>query len=282
MEQKHYFKGWYFKCCTQTQTVACIPSYHRFHNTEVASLQIITDSRAFQIPCKTMSYREKPLLARMDNCTFSEHGLSLHLQTDTLSAHGALRFHQLTPLRYDIMGPFHFVPLMQCRHSVYSMRHRIDGTLTINGTVYRFHNGAGYMEGDSGCSFPKQYIWTHCFFKNGSLMLSVAHIPMLGGSFTGIIGVIMHDGKEQRIATYLGARVKEIGKNFVTVRQGQFELTAKLLAQNAHPLLAPNHGEMTRTIHESAACKAYYRCTYHGEVLCEFISNQASFEFEYP
>ncbi len=282
MEQNHFFKGWYFKCCTQTQTIACIPSYHRFHNTEAASLQIITESAAFQIPCKTMFYREKPLLARMGDCTFSESGMQVHIQTDTVSASGTLRFQQLSPLRSDIMGPFRFVPLMQCRHSVCSMRHRIDGALNINGIIYRFCNGTGYIEGDSGCSFPKRYIWTHCFYKNGSIMLSVADIPMLGGSFTGIIGVVLHNGKEYRIATYHGARVKEIGKNVVTVKQGAFALTAKLLTQNAHPLLAPNHGKMSRTIQESAACKAYYRFTYRGKILCEFISGQASFEFEYP
>lgn len=282
MEQKRYFEGWYFKCCTQAQTVAFIPSFHRYGDTETASLQIITDSAAFQIPCQSICYREKPLLARIGNSTFSEKGIKLHLKTDTVSARGTLQFNDLSPIRSDIMGPFRFVPFLQCRHSVFSMRHRIDGTLNINGIPYHFRNGAGYIEGDRGCSFPKRYIWTHCFFAHGAVMLSVADIPMLGGSFTGIIGVVMHDGKEYRIATYLGARVKEIGKDFVTVKQGQLELTAKRMSQNAHPLLAPNHGKMSRTIHESAACKAYYRCTYRGETLCEFISHQASFEFEYP
>lgn len=281
MEKKHYFKGWYFKCCTPTQTIAFIPSYHRYGDTQTASLQIITDNAAFQVPCRTLSVREKPLRIRADDCTFSENGIRLQLQTNTLSASGTLRFHSLSPIRSDIMGPFRFVPWMQCRHSVYSMRHRMDGTLIIDQTAYRFQNGTGYLEGDSGCSFPKRYIWTHCFFKNGSLMLSVADIPMLGGLFTGIIGVIQHNQTEYRMATYLGARVKEIGRNHVTVTQGDFALTAKLLTQNPHPLLAPNLGEMTRTIHESAACKAYYCFSHRGETLCEWISPRASFEFEY-
>ena len=112
-------------------------------------------------------------------------------------------------------------------------------------------------------------------------MLSVADIPMLGSHFTGIIGVILLNGREYRIATYLGASIKRIGENTVTVRQGAYELTAELLQRNAHPLFAPTNGDMSRTIHESASCKAYYRFAHKNEVLCDFISEKASFEFEY-
>lgn len=131
------------------------------------------------------------------------------------------------------------------------MGHRINGQLTINGQIYHFKNGMGYIEGDCGTSFPERYIWTQCSFPSGSLMLSVADIPLYVLHFTGIIGVVMLNGKEHRIATYLGARVQHIGRNTVTVRQGDYMLTAKLLAKNTHPLLAPNHGNMSRTIHES-------------------------------
>ena len=113
-------------------------------------------------------------------------------------------------------------------------------------------------------------------------MLSVADIPFLGTNFTGIIGAVMLGGKEYRIATYLGARAKEINKSAVTVKQGGFELTAKLLEKKSHPLFAPINGDMSRTIHESAACKAYYCFLHNGDVLCEFVSDKASFEFEYP
>ena len=112
-------------------------------------------------------------------------------------------------------------------------------------------------------------------------MLSVADIPLFGTHFTGIIGVVLLNGKEYRIATYLGARVKSIEKNGVTVRQGQFELSAEMLEDNAQPLFAPINGSMCRTIHESASCKAYYRFSYKDSVLCEFTGDKAGFEFEY-
>ncbi len=279
--QKNYFKGWYFKCSNAVQTIAFIPAFHRRDCRKTASLQIITDDAAFNIPFDSLEYREKPLDVHIEGSKFSEKGIRLNIRTNKLTAHGVLRFRNLTPLRYDIMGPFQFAPFMQCRHSVFSMGHRVDGQLTINGQAYHFQNGIGYIEGDCGTSFPERYIWTQCSFPEGSLMLSVADIPLYRLHFTGIIGVVIIDGTEYRIATYLGARVKHIGKNTVTVTQGDYVLTAKLLEKNAHPLLAPEQGSMSRTIHESASCKACYRFSCKGRTLCEFTSDRASFEFEY-
>ncbi len=281
MRNKGYFKGWYFKCCTENKTVAFIPAYHGTRHTQTASLQIITDSAAYNIPFNALQYREQPLHVTIGNCVFSEKRITLNLRNKEPKLEGTLRFGALAPIRYDIMGPFALVPFMQCRHSVYSMKHRIDGQITIGDQQFIFENGVGYIEGDSGSSFPKQYIWTQCCFEDGSLMLSVANIPFCGFHFTGVIGVVLLDGKEYRMATYLGARVSRIGDDMVVVRQGDFELVAKLLERNAQPLLAPTNGSMSRTIHESAACKAYYRFSHKGTVLCECVSDRAGFEFEY-
>lgn len=280
MPKNEYFKGWYFKCSGEKQTAAFIPSFH-FSGKKSSFLQIITDDKAFCLSFPKMIYREKPLFVKIGNSVFSEEGIKLDIRTDNLTAQGALRFGELAPIRYDIMGPFKFVPFMQCRHSIYSMSHRIDGRITINGKLYVFHDSAGYIEGDCGTSFPKRYVWTQCHFANGSLMLSVADIPIFGFGFTGIIGIVMLNGKEHRIATYLGARLKNIGKNSISVSQSGYELTAKLIRKNAHPLSAPVNGKMNRTIHESASCTAFYRFSYKGTIICEFTSDRASFEFEY-
>lgn len=279
--KKEYFKGWYFKCSNNNQTIAFIPAFHISHGRKTASLQMITDNSVHCIQFPDLKYCENPLHVQIGNCIFSEKGIQLNIKTNQLTVKGILKFNEITPIQYDIMGAFQFVPFMQCRHSVYSMKHQINGKITMNGQMFSFQNGIGYMEGDCGMSFPETYIWTQCHFNNGSLMLSVADIPIFGFRFTGIIGVIMSNGKEYRIATYLGAKVRYIGENTVTVQQGDFRLTAKLLEKNAHPLSAPINGQMCRTIHESASCKAYYRFSYKDQIICEFMSDRASFEFEY-
>ncbi len=281
MFNQNYFKGWYFKCCAIEKTISFIPAYHQNKNNKTASLQIITDDSTFNISFCDLQYHENPLHIQIGESIFSEKAINLNIRTKEISVQGALKFSRLCPIQYDIMGPFKFVPFMQCRHSIFSMKHQTNGQIMLNGQQYIFKNGIGYIEGDCGISFPERYVWTQCHFKNGSLMLSVADIPFLWINFTGIIGVVLLNGKEYRIATYLGAKVKYIGKNTVTVQQGDFHLTAKLLEKNAHPLYAPDNGKMNRTIHESASCKAYYRFSYQKQILCEFVSNRASFEFEY-
>lgn len=112
-------------------------------------------------------------------------------------------------------------------------------------------------------------------------MLSVADIPMAGIRFTGIIGVILWQGKEYRIATYLGARAIKIQNKMVRVTQGRLELEVRLLEESGHPLKAPSKGDMVRTIHEGVSCRAYYRFSKEGCTLFSFETDRASFEFEY-
>ena len=142
-------------------------------------------------------------------------------------------------------------------------------------------DGTGYIEGDRGESFPREYLWTHCNYEENSIMLSVAEIPMLGRSFTGIIGFVYLKGKEYRIATYLGAKVVKMGNNFVEIKQGRFKLTAKLMKENSHKLNAPVGGCMSRLIKESVACEAEYSFSVSDKQILDFTTSNASFEYEY-
>jgi len=276
------FYGWYLKCQSDTQTLAVIPAVHQAGNKRTCSIQIITETDTWIIPFCGDVFCKKRKYLRIGNNQFSKQGIRLAMQTQEITLKGKLRFGPLLPLKYDIMGPFALVPFMECRHSVYSMQHLVNGTVSINGKKYLFENACGYWEGDRGCSFPKEYIWTQCCFPNGSLMLSVADIPIGRFHFTGIIGAIFWKGKEYRIATYLGARVAQIKNRRVKIVQGNLELEAWLLEENGHPLKAPKTGNMVRTIHESVAAKACYRFRKNGRTLFSFETNQASFEYEYP
>ena len=80
----------------------------------------------------------------------------------------------------NIMGPFSYVPFMECNHAIISMKNKINGEIVINDSVINFNGGIGYIEKDYGCSFPKSYIWCQGnSFKNSdtSFMLSIANIP---------------------------------------------------------------------------------------------------------
>ena len=276
-----YFYGWYMKCQSDTQTLAVIPAVHIAGRKRTCSIQIITDNDAWTVTFNADSYRRSRRNIFIGENRFGEKGIKLAIHTPQLTIKGKLYFGPLCPLKYDIMGPFALVPFMECRHSVWSMKHSVRGNVYINGQKYSFQNAWGYWEGDRGCSFPKEYIWTQCSFPDGALMLSVADIPMAGIHFTGIIGAVLWQGKEYRLATYLGARVVQIQNNTVRVIQGNLELEARLLESSGRPLKAPTKGDMVRTIHESASCRAFYRFRKKGRTIFDFETDRASFEFEY-
>lgn len=50
---------------------------------------------------------------------------------------GVLKYSGITPLKYDIMGPFSVLP-MQCSHGLVSMCHAANGWLEVDGKEYRF------------------------------------------------------------------------------------------------------------------------------------------------
>ena len=278
----NYFYGWYFKCQSDTQTLAVIPAVHTAGNKRTCSIQVITDNDAWTVTFPADSFRRAGKNIFIGENRFGENGIDLAMHTPKLTIKGKLDFGQLFPLQYDIMGPFALVPFMECRHSVLSMQHTVTGKVFINGQKYSFQNARGYWEGDRGRSFPKKYIWTQCSSLDGALMLSVADIPMAGIHFTGIIGAVLWRGKEYRIATYLGARVVQIQNKMVRVIQGSLELDVRLLEASAQPLKAPAKGNMVRTIHESASCRAFYQFRKNGCTIFAFETDRASFEFEYP
>lgn len=281
---RDYFCGWYFKCQSDAQTLAVIPAIHKMGDRETCSVQVIAEEGTWNVGVSYEHFhkRKDEFRILMGDSYFGEDGIHLCLHTTGFSAVGTVYFGELSPIRYDIMGPFRYVPFLECRHSIQSMQHSVSGALCINGVDYCFRDAVGYIEGDRGCSFPKEYAWTQCCFEGGSLMLSVADIPIGTFHFTGVIGVVLWQGREYRLATYLGARVVRLKNGEIVIAQGNKVLSVKLIEKHARPLLAPVHGSMNRTIHESVACRVSY-CFRQGEhTLFSFETPCASFEYEYP
>lgn len=276
-----YFEGWYFKQYNGCDTLAFIPSIHRNSNGDrYASLQVITDdgSRRLRFPASQFAADAERTQIQLENNIFSFKGCRLNLNRDGLQINGTLRYGLFTRPKYDIMGPFCLVPALQCRHSVFSYYHQVDGSVILNGRSYHFYRGSGYAEGDRGSSFPSRYFWTQCSWEKNCIMLSIADIPLKKLHFDGCIGSIVLNGHEYRLATYLRLKVLIVKNNFAAVRQGDLVLTAKLLEEKPHPLFAPRAGEMNRTVHESAACTVQYCLYRNGRRIFDLISDSASFE----
>ncbi len=285
MTPRPFFEGWYFKHQWAGRTAAFIPAHHRDGTgAHTASLQIVTDdaSDCLEIPIAEFHIRRDPFQVRAGTSLFTLEGCRINCALGGGRLTGALRYGPAAPPKGDIMGPFRFVPFLQCRHSVLSMDHTVDGALALDGRPWAGGPGRGYVEGDRGASFPKRYLWTQSAVPGGSVMLSVADVPLGPGRITGCIGFVWQNGRELRLATYRGLRVAEAGPKRAVVRQGPWELTAELLEDRAQPLKAPVLGGMSRIIRESAACAVRYRLRRNGETALDVTSARAGFEAEWP
>lgn len=280
-----YFEGWYLKHQWQEGEFAVIPAVHQGkRGRREVTIQVITQAQVRQFSFPESSFELWPNLfqLRVGDNWFSQDGIRLDLEDGDFSLKGELRYGPFSPLRSDIMGPFRYVPFLQCRHGVLSMGHRVDGLLAFNGSKSIITNGMGYIETDCGRSFPKRYLWTQCCWRerqHGSLMLSIAHIPLPAGGFTGCICQVLFAGRSYRLATYRGVKIKRWDEAGAELCQGELRLTADLLEGSGQPLRAPVSGQLVRAITESLRATVRYRFWEGERLVFDHVDGRASFEY---
>ena len=282
-----YFEGWYFRHITQSgEALALIPALHIDDGGRAAaSIQVIAPEGTWTVefPGEALLAAEGLFQVWLDGNLFNRKGIWLDLHTRGLHLNGELRYGPFTPLKSDIMGPFRFVPGMECSHGVISMGHRLEGTLLLNGRSVDFTGGTGYIETDRGRSFPAEYLWTQCAWRearSNSLLASIAEIPVPGGRFTGCICAVLYGGREYRLATYRGSRVRRWSQGGALISQGQYQLAVELVEGRGQPLRAPESGQMRRTIHESLCAKVRYRFWVGEKLLFDHTDERAGYEYD--
>ena len=266
------FEGWYFKHQKGRDTVAFIPGQAK----SGAFVQVIWPEGARCFPMPALHVDRKGERVYAPGCRFGRNGISVDLP----GIRGEISYGPLTPLRSDIMGPFRFFP-MECRHGVLSMGHRLRGSLELPGRAVDFDGGLGYLEKDSGRSFPKSYLWLQCsdFSQPCSIFLSLARIPFCGLVFPGCICAVHFGGREYRFATYEGVKLLETGPGRIVLGQGTRLLEIFLLRrEQGHALKSPAKGLMTGMIRECNRAKVRFRFLDGSRLLFDLTSENASLE----
>nr|MDD6335775.1 tocopherol cyclase family protein [bacterium] len=267
---KRGFEGWYYKHQIGDKTLAFIPGRAR----EGAFVQVVTHEGAWHFPVPTLSVHGDTVAA--GKCRFGPEGSWVDLP----GIHGHICYGALTPLKGDIMGPFGFLP-MECRHGVISMRHALQGEMVIQGSRMVLDGGVGYIEKDSGYSFPSAYLWLQCndFSKACSIMVAIARIPMAGLHFTGCICAATYQGREYRLATYKGVRIRQAGPACIDLEQGKIRLRVDITGrEEGQALRAPIQGRMTGRIRECNRASARFRLWDGGQAVFDMASTNVSLE----
>ena len=283
---KRYFEGWYFKCISQDRhhAIALIPGMAIDPDGQRhAFIQVINAESGqtwyFDYPFESFLAARDKLVIRVDTSLFQREGLALDIHHPTGSVTGQLRFSQIRefPVSWhtpSIMGPFQFVPGMECYHAVIHLSHRIDGQIHINGEVFDFDGGAGYLEKDYGRSFPQSYVWlqaSHFGHGDASFIFSRARIPWLGREFPGFFAYFTDfQGNTARFATYNCSKLSDwqvdpdsgTCSGILKGPAGQLKFSAQMVGGGT--LRAPVDGSMHREIIESIRATVLVELTDHS------------------
>lgn len=297
LKRRSYFEGWYFKQVSEDASAAWsfIPglSYGPDGRGE-AFVQAIDGSTGatewYPYPVEAFSAARGGFEVRVGDSVFSLAGIRARLGAGPTRIEADLAFDSSVPypatlLSPGIMGPYSWVPFMECRHGLVSMDHGVSGEVRARGGVARMDGGRGYIEKDWGSSMPSSWIWsqTNSFPSRGdSFMLSVARIPWLGSSFTGFLCVLRAGGRLRRFASYTGHRLErvEVGERDVRIRiagRGQ-ELSFEARRERAGFLAAPVRGVMSRRIAESIDARVRVSLTEGGATIWSGESSRAGLE----
>lgn len=275
LQRKNYFEGWYFKQASRNENtiISFIPGISLCEADPHAFVQYIlvtiddyenktTQTGYVRYDLNDFSFCDQPFNIQVGANCFSETSQSILLRDRNFNVQGTLQIGQLLPIKTsilmpNIMGPFAYLPRMECYHAIVSMNHTLDGNLVIDNRLINFTSGKGYIEKDWGTSFPKEYIWIQSnHFQNSetSIFLSVAHIPFIFSSFQGFICNLIYKGQEYRFATYNKSTVciNKVSNEEVCMTLSRADITLTIKASNSNPgqLVAPLLGNMEKIIKE--------------------------------
>lgn len=279
-----FFEGWYYKLvdASEQQRWAVIPGIFLGQDraNREAFVQVLdgTTGRA-----SYHAYRVSEFAAardafdvRVGASRFGADGLTLRIDSPERPIEGELRFRGGVPWPVSwrspgIMGPYAWVPFMECYHGVPSLDHEIEGSLRIAGESIDFSGGRGYLEKDWGQAFPSAYVWmqsNHFETRGTSLSASIAIIPWLRSSFRGFIIGLWHEGVLHRFATYTGALTESLSIDDESVnwsvrdRRLRLEMVAARAA--AGLLASPARTQMHKRVDETLSARVAVRLSRLG------------------
>jgi tocopherol cyclase len=213
-----WFEGWFFKVsdAARRRTLAFIPGvfFGKAPEETHAFVQVLDggtrESRYFRYPIGAFRASERALDVSVGPNRFTPGAMELDFRSRGMDLRGRVEFGPFRPwpnrwFSPGVMGPYAFAPFMECYHGVLSLDHSLHGGLLVDGKPVDFSEGRGYIEKDWGRSFPSGYVWiqsNHFALPGASLMVSVARIPWLGGSFRGFLAGFLLNGALHAFTTY--------------------------------------------------------------------------------
>lgn len=268
--QRPFFEGWYYKVVSANgrHKLAVIPgvALGKEPGEDHAFIQVldgVTGRSYYQrFELDAFHYLSKQFDVKLGQNHFTKRGIKL-APNEQVPFQGELIFDQLQPwpvtfFSPGIMGPYSFIPTMECNHGVLSLDHGMTGQLKHKGVIWDFTDGRGYIEKDWGRSFPQAWIWmqsNHFGRSRVSLTASTALIPWRNTTFTGYIAGLWVKDNLYQFTTYNHSHLDLREINDQTMHlifdNKNHILKLKISRADGGTLAAPALGLMTERIQET-------------------------------
>lgn len=295
LNKKNYFEGYFLKLVSKDsrEILSIIPGISLEEDPH-AFIQILMNSTGksyyIRYPLSTFSYNKQAFFIQIEENIFTQSYMRLNIEEQDIKICGIIWFDNLQMiksnlLRPGIMGPFRFLPFMECYHGIVSMNHHLKGTLSINHKSINFSEGKGYIEKDWGTNFPKAYIWmqsNHFVDPNLSVMLSIAHIPFMKNYFRGFLLCVSIEDKTRIFTTYTGAEIKTFtvkdDRVYIVITKGKERIEINIERKPGKELVAPQKGAMKRMIRESLETDMELKIFYKKRLMTHQYTKVAAME----
>ncbi len=263
---RKFFEGWYYKIVSsdESHAFAIIPGIAMDEQGHQQGFIQVLDGKRLKAEYHKFEVSEfTPSIGKFELALGENHFTADTLELNLPKIKGNLKFSKMAPwpsrwYSPNIMGPFSFVPFMECYHGILSMDHQIQGQLEIHNRSVNFDQGRGYTEKDWGSSFPSAYIWmqSNHFSRPGiSFKASVAKIPWLGSSFVGFIAGVWLEDTLIQFTTYNFSKLlkSHADKQLVqlTFENARYRLEIHVQRADKTELSSPILGFMEGRIEES-------------------------------
>ena len=133
---KNYFEGWYFKNTFGSGSFSFIPGISITKDNKKAFIQVITNDISYfaDYDIADFKYNHSPFLIKIGNNVFSKEGIHIDIKDkkQNLKVFGDVKYLDNIQIKNswyspNIMGPFSYIPFMQCNHAVISMKNKVKG-----------------------------------------------------------------------------------------------------------------------------------------------------------
>ena len=295
-----FFEGWYFKCVSadESQKWAFIPGIFKNKAGEKSHsfIQVLDGNSGaahyHRFEHDVFRAREMDFDVSIGRSRFRIDHIQFDIDDEIGNISGELRFFNqhpwdITLFAPGVMGPFGWLPFLECYHGICSLDHRIEGQLNIYGEEVDFSGGRGYIEKDWGQSFPTGYIWqqsNHFETEGTSLTASFATVPNVGRTFAGFIVGLWHEQRLYQFTTYNMTTIAYVHVSDSDVKwalQNQnYRLEVEATRAEGGLLLGPEREDMHKRVDETLKSRIQARLIERSSkrIIFEGVGRNAALE----